>query len=175
MQALDFWLLDSIRAWVSCALFDILMPLISMLGEAGVVWILSGILLLCTKKYRKEGFYLLLSLLAGLLICNLSLKPLVARSRPCWIRPDLPLLVEIPHDFSFPSGHATSSFAAATALYGANRRFGIAAFVLAVLIAFSRLYLYVHFPSDVLCGAIIGTLCGFFVPRLAERIRKKYI
>ncbi|MBQ3553676.1 MAG: phosphatase PAP2 family protein [Clostridia bacterium] len=175
MQALDFWLLDSIRAWVSCALFDILMPWISMLGEAGVVWILSGGLLLCTKKYRKEGFYLLLSLLAGLLICNLTLKPLVARARPCWLNPAAELIVSVPHDFSFPSGHATSSFAAAASIYYANRKFGIVAFIVATVMAFSRLYLYVHFPSDVLAGAAIGFACGYFVPRWAEKWYQRFV
>ncbi|MBQ3225820.1 MAG: phosphatase PAP2 family protein [Clostridia bacterium] len=175
MLAMDFWILDGIRNLFSCPFLDFLMPKISLLGEIGFIWLVSAAVLLCTKQYRREGFYILLSLLAGLLICNLTLKPLVARSRPCWLNPAAELIVSVPHDFSFPSGHATSSFAAAASIYYANRKFGIVAFIVATVMAFSRLYLYVHFPSDVLAGAAIGFACGYFVPRWAEKGYQRFV
>ncbi len=175
MLAIDFWILDGIRNLFSCPFLDFLMPKISLLGEIGFLWLVSAAFLLCTKRYRKEGFYVLLSLLAGLLICNLSLKPLVARARPCWLNPAAELIVSVPHDFSFPSGHATSSFAAAASIYYANHKFGAVAFIVAAVMAFSRLYLYVHFPSDILAGALIGFACGYFVPRLAEKGYQRFI
>lgn len=172
MTALDFVILDSIKKFFTCPFLNSFMPFVSFLGNSGAIWILSGIILIFFPKYRKNGWFVLLSLLAGFIICNLTLKPLVARPRPCWIRPDVPLLISIPHDFSFPSGHTVSSFAAAESLRYANRKLGVLAYILAVLIAFSRLYLYVHFPSDVIVGAIIGFLCGHFVPRLLSKTKK---
>ncbi len=170
MTELDFLILDGIRNIFSNSFFNIFMPLISSLGDFGAIWIISALVLMLFPKYRKNGLYVLLALLAGFIICNLILKPILARPRPCWIRPDVPLLIAIPHDFSFPSGHTVSSFAAAESLRYANKKFGYIAYVLAFLIAFSRLYLYVHFPSDVIVGALIGFLCGFYVPRSLTKI-----
>ncbi len=172
MTALDFLILDSIKDFFSCSFFDSFMPFVSFLGNSGGIWIISGIILMFFQKYRKNGWFVLLSLIAGFIICNLILKPLVARPRPCWIIPDVPLLISIPHDFSFPSGHTVSSFAAAESLRYANRKLGFCAYILAILIAFSRLYLYVHFPSDVIVGALIGFMCGYFVPQLLSKTKK---
>ncbi|MBR5157893.1 MAG: phosphatase PAP2 family protein [Clostridia bacterium] len=169
MTAVDFFILDSIKSFFSCYFLNSFMPFVSFLGNSGGIWIVSGIILLIFPKYRKNGWFVLLSLLAGFIICNLTLKPLVARPRPCWIRPDAALLISVPHDFSFPSGHTVSSFAAAESLRYANRKLGIWAYILAILIAFSRLYLYVHFPSDVFIGALIGFMCGHFVPKLTNK------
>lgn len=103
-------------------------------------------------------------LLGGLVCCvvvgNLILKNLVARARPCSLNTTVNLLISAPTDYSFPSGHTTSSFAAAVIWYHADKRFGVPALILAFLIAFSRLYLYVHFPSDVIAGALIGAAIG---------------
>ena len=96
--------------------------------------------------------------------------------RPCWLDPETPLLIAVPKDFSFPSAHAMISFAAAVAIFHYNRKAGIAALVVASLIAFSRLYLFVHFPSDVLVGTLIGIglgIAAFIVTdRVADKIRK---
>ena len=172
MTSLDFLILDSIKNFFTCSFFNSFMPYISVLGSSGAIWIMSGIILMFFPKYRKNGWFVLLSLLAGFIICNLALKPLVARPRPCWIRPDVPMLVAVPHDFSFPSGHTVSSFAAAESIRYANRKLGIGAYILAVIIAFSRLYLYVHFPSDVIVGALIGFMCGYFIPKLFNKSKK---
>ena len=159
-MSLDWSILQAIHTWMSCPVLDFLMPKITALGNSGAIWLLAAGGLLCTKKYRKQGILLLGGLLAGALLGNVVLKHLFARPRPCWLDPNITLLIPMPQDFSFPSGHTLASATGATILTGIDRRFGIAAIPLAVLIAFSRLYLYVHFPSDVLAGAVLGVGIG---------------
>ena len=117
---------------------DAVMKNITHLGDSGIFWILTGLALFCFKKTRRMGFCVLLSLAGGLLIGNIFLKNLVARDRPCWIDPTIQLLVASPKDFSFPSGHTMASFEAAVSIFLYNRRWGAAAFVLAVLISVGR-------------------------------------
>ena len=140
-MALDWGILHWIQNNISCPFLDAVVPKLTMLGNAGIIWILAGVLLLCTKKYRRQGALVLVGLLAGLLVGNVALKHLVARSRPCWLDPSVQLLIATPTDYSFPSGHTLSSTIAATILTKTDRRFGYAAISLAVLIALSRLYL----------------------------------
>jgi undecaprenyl-diphosphatase len=135
---------------------DDIMPFITKLGSGGFIWIITGLVFLKSKQYRMDGIMLLASLLLCGLFGNLLLKPLVGRIRPCDIHMSVPLLIARPTDYSFPSGHAMSSFAAANIIFHANMELGIAAYILAALIAFSRLYLYVHYPSDILAGIILG-------------------
>jgi undecaprenyl-diphosphatase len=97
------------------------------------------------------------------MIGNLAIKNLVCRARPCWIDPTVPLLVTVPADYSFPSGHSMNGFAAALTLFFHDKRLGIPALVLAAIIAFSRLYNFVHFPTDVFVGIAIGTVVAIFV------------
>ena len=159
-MALDWGILHWIQNNISCPFLDAVVPKLTMLGNAGIIWIFAGVLLLCTKKYRRQGALVLMGLLVGLLVGNVALKHLVARSRPCWLDPSVQLLIATPTDYSFPSGHTLSSVIGATILTKTDRRFGYAAIPLAALIAFSRLYLYVHFPSDVLAAAVLGVLIG---------------
>ena len=154
---IDFQILDFIRAHLKCAFLDAFMPFISYLGNGGMIWLIAGALLLLTKQYRKHGLMVLTGLLVGFLLGNLILKPLIARPRPCWINESVSLPIRCPKDFSFPSGHTLSSFIAAFLLTKTNRNFGYFAIPVACLMAFSRLYLYVHFPSDIL-GAILLAL-----------------
>lgn len=95
-----------------------------------------------------------------MLVGNVCLKNLIARPRPCWLDSSVRLLIADPTDYSFPSGHTLSSVIGATILTKTDRRFGYAAIPLAALIAFSRLYLYAHFPSDVLAAAVLGVMIG---------------
>lgn len=149
---------------------------ITSLGDKGVFWILTGVILFCLKKTRRLGVCVLLSLGVGLLSGNLLIKNLVERSRPCWIDPSVPLLIPNPRDFSFPSGHTLASFEAAVSIWLFNRKWGGAALILAVLIAFSRLYLFVHFPTDVLAGMVLGTAIAFGVHYIVKRAyEKKYL
>lgn len=138
-------------------LLDELMTGITFLGDKGWFWILLAAVFLCIKKTRPLGLAMAVSIAAGALIGNLALKPLVARQRPCWLDPSVALLIANPGDFSFPSGHTLVSFEGAVSIFLYNRKWGWWALALAVLIAFSRLYLFVHFPTDVLAGAALGT------------------
>lgn len=159
-MSFDWPVLNWIQANMRCGFLDALMPAVTHLGDKGAVWILTALVLLCTRRYRRNGLLLFAGLFAGMLTGNFWLKPWIARPRPCWLEPFVTLLIANPADYSFPSGHTLASVISAVILTGTNRRFGFAAIPLAVLIAFSRLYLYVHFPSDVLAAALIGLFLG---------------
>lgn len=173
LQELDFSLLYWIQDHLRCPFLDSLMPKISQIGEYGAVWILAAILMILLKQHRRGGITLGAGLLSSLLIGNLLLKPLAARPRPCWLDGTVALLVPSPSDYSFPSGHSLCSFIAAVILLRYDRRFGIPALILAILIAFSRLYLFVHFPSDVLAGILLGIGIGLGISLLGERYLHK--
>ena len=161
----DLPILDWIAAHLQCGFLDFIMPCITLLGDGGIFWIACAVILLFTKKYRKTGLGMGAALILGLIVCNMILKPWVGRIRPYDLQERLgntiPLLIERQHDFSFPSGHTIASFEAATVLMLHNKKLGIPALILACLIAFSRLYLYVHYPTDVITSVILGTAFGF--------------
>lgn len=169
LQNIDFSILDFIQSYIRCGFLDVIMPVITTLGNGGAIWIIIAISLALTKKYRKMGLTMGLALIFSLLIGNIMLKPAVARVRPFNINTSMELLIKAPVDFSFPSGHAMSSFAAATVIYCYNKKYGIGALILATLIAFSRLYLYVHFPSDVIVGTIIGVLLALAAVKIMKK------
>ena len=146
----DGRLLNGLQNMFKCDFMDHVMPEITWLGDGGFVWLGASGSLMCTKKYRKQGMLLLTGLSAGFIYGNIILKNAIARPRPCWIDKDVPMLIPIPKDYSFPSCHTLSSVIAATILTKTNKKFGCFAIPLAGLISFSRLYLYVHFPSDIL-------------------------
>lgn len=154
-------------------LFDGIMVLLSTLGNAGIFWIILSLVLCIPKKTRSAGIQMLVSMAIAFLIANLILKPLIARQRPCWIDPAVSLLIKSPTDYSFPSGHSVNGFATAVALFCNHRKLGIFALILAALIAFSRLYNFVHFPTDVLTGILLGTVTAIVVHVVFERIRLK--
>lgn len=163
MTEIDFRILDFIREKLSNGFFDFAMPKLTAVGNIGLIWIFIAAAMVISQKYRRSGIELAAGLAGCALIGNLLLKNLVARQRPCWINETVELLIAVPKDYSFPSGHTMTAFAAAAIILHANKRLGIAAYILAAVIAFSRLYLYVHFPTDVLAGAVIGTLIGIAV------------
>ncbi len=165
---LDFAVLYWIQEHLRCDFLDQIMPFITHLGSAGLIWICITLIFLCMKKYRHCGILLTAGLLAGLIVTNILLKNLVARERPCWIDPDIAMLIAVPQDFSFPSGHTTSSVIAAMLIFHEYRKLGIIAWILALLIIFSRMYLFVHFPTDILCGGIIGVIIAILIPRLIQ-------
>ena len=174
-ERFDLPILDWIVGNLQCAFLDFLMPLITVLGDAGIFWIAVSAILLLIPKYRKAGLSMGIALLIGVVICNMILKPWVGRIRPYEYQlihfgKTIELLVATPHDFSFPSGHTIASFEAAVALTVHNRKLGIPAMILAVLIAFSRMYLYVHYPTDVLASVILGTAFAFLGCFLAKKI-----
>lgn len=176
LQELDFSILYWIQEHLRCPPLDWLMPKLSLLGDLGAIWVLLTLGMLIQKRHRRCGLTLAAGLIAGLLAGNVLLKHLAARPRPCWLDPAVTMLISVPRDSSFPSCHSLSSFAAAVILLRYDRRVGVPALVLAALIAFSRLYLFVHFPSDVAAGILLGVLIGLAawwgIGRLYARRRK---
>ncbi len=157
---MELQILDALQK-IHTPVIDTLMCGITRLGDAGMIWILLCVVLLLMPKTRKSGIILLAGLLADLLICNVILKPVVQRIRPFDVMTEIELLVKRPLDYSFPSGHTAASFTSVMALYLAGeKKLWKLALMLAVLIAFSRLYLYVHYPTDVLGGVVIGVISG---------------
>ncbi len=166
IYALDFAILHWIMDNVWNPFLDVLMPLITLLGDDGIFWIAVALVLIIIPKTRKTGVMMGLAMLLGLLVGNLTMKPAFARIRPyenfAMGGRDVELLVEKLSDFSFPSGHTLCCFEASTVLMIRYRRpWGILALVSAILVAFSRLYLYVHYPTDVLAGMVMGIAFGF--------------
>lgn len=167
---IDFKILNLIQEHSSCGFLNFLMPKITFLGNGGMIWILTALIMLLFIKYRKTGIMVGVGLMEGVMIGNVLLKNLIARERPCWINETVNILISMPQDYSFPSGHTLSSFIAATIIMYTDKRMGIAAYVLASMIAFSRLYLYVHFPSDVLAGVLIGIIIGIVSSLISDKI-----
>ena len=176
MLDVEFSILDFIQNQFRTPFGDFVMPLISKLGNGGIIWLVLSGLLCVFPKYRKAGVTMLTALALDVLICNVMLKPLVGRMRPFTVNTGMELLINAPKDFSFPSGHTAASFAAAFALLFVKNKLWIPSMILASLIAFSRLYLYVHYPTDVLAGILLGLIVSVaanVICRLAEpHIRK---
>lgn len=172
---LDWIILNKIQGAMSSGFMDMIMPKITLLGSAGIIWIIIGVALLISKKHRRIGFLVLIGLLLELIIGNGILKNLVARPRPCWLNHDFKLLVTMPKDYSFPSGHTFASVIATTILVLYRKEWGWFLLPLTVVIAFSRLYLYVHFPSDVLAGAVLGVIIGCITYYAGNKIIDKII
>jgi len=170
----DLPILDWIQANLQSGFMDKFMPFITVFGDAGIFWMIWAAVLFLFPKTRKTGLGMAIAMMIGLLVCNVTLKPLVARIRPYDLQAELgvaiQLLCEAQHDFSFPSGHTIASFEACTVLMLADKKMGIPATILAFLIAFSRLYLYVHYPTDVIVSIILGIILGFIGYAIAKRI-----
>ena len=154
---------------------DAVMTFITMLGNSAVynIWIIAGVVFLFFKKTRRMGLQLLISMLCTFLIGNLGIKELVARIRPCDIDTSVALLIPHPGEWSFPSGHSMNSLSAALGIYFNNKKIGIPAIILAVLIGFSRLYHFVHFPTDILGGFVIALLIASLVNLAFKFVEKK--
>lgn len=146
-----------------------IMIFITHLGTGAFIWLLFS-LIFFIKGQKILTYRILLALVVNALVCNLTLKPLLKRRRPSWID-KIELLIKNPTDFSFPSGHASSSFAAATTIFSQNQSFGTFCLILAGLIAFSRLYHFVHYPSDVL----IGSFLGIAMAQISRLLFNKYL
>lgn len=171
MNLFELSILDFIRENFTCKAMDVFMPFITKFGDHGLFWIALSVFFLIFKRTRKMGLTMGLALLIGFITGNMFLKNVVARIRPYDLNDGVTLLVSRLSDFSFPSGHTLASFEAATAITLYDKRIGVPALVLATLIALSRLYLYVHYPTDVLAGAALGigiAFLSFFIIKKAE-------
>lgn len=144
-------------------ILDSVMITFTKLGDAGILWIAIAAGLMFTKKYRKCGVAMILSLLVSLITCNFVLKNLVMRDRPCWIDNAILLLIDNPNDYSFPSGHTYASVVSAYTIYLYHKNAGRLALGVASIIALSRLYLFVHFPTDVAVSVILAVITAIVV------------
>ncbi len=152
----EFYILDYIQSNFRTELLDKIMPIVSFMGKLSWIWVVIAIVCLFTKKFRRLGISLSSDLIFNLIAGNLIIKTIVARPRPCTLNKTVELISSVPFDTSFPSGHTLSAFGAATIIFIYNKWLGIIAYLFAFIMAFSRLYLYVHFPTDILFGAIFG-------------------
>ena len=162
IQRFDERALVWIAGHVRCGLLDPFMEVYTQLGNTGLLFIALGLALLLFRSTRKAGFSALCAMLIGLVVVNFTIKPLAARDRPWLVIENFVNLVPEKDPNSFPSGHTNAAFAFAVAVcMAASRRWmKITAVCMAVAMGLSRLYVGVHFPSDVLAGALIGSLCG---------------
>ena len=180
MNAFELTVLDWLQAHLRTGVGDAILVFVSRLGDAGAIWIVLCVALLLIRRTRKLGAAMACALLLDVVLTNVLLKPLVSRVRPFALNPAVQLITAPPGDASFPSGHTAAAAAACTPLFLQKSRLRWPACTLAVLMALSRLYLYMHYPTDVLGGAGIGILAGLAGTRLAawaerrcaERIRK---
>ena len=169
------WIADNLQ----CGFMDGFMKFITLFGEAGIFWIATALVCLLIQKTHKTGLAMGIALLIGLVVCNLALKKIIQRPRPYdYELEHFGILIQLKisglGDFSFPSGHTIACVECATVLMLTNRKIGIAATVLTILVAFSRLYLYVHYPTDVITSIILGVGIGFLGYYLAGRLYPLY-
>jgi len=174
MTEFELSLLKSLNAAVASPFLDGVMKLITATGNAGIIWMICAAVMLCIPKTRRGGITLALALVLCLVLNNLMLKNIIARPRPFHIDPSLALIIPEPSEFSFPSGHTLSSFASAEVIWRyCGKKYGIISAIWAALIGFSRLYLMVHFPTDVIGGAVIGMIIGCLAVVITNMIFKK--
>ena len=160
------WVQENVRNPIANKFFTF----ITKLGDAGFIWIIISLILLCKKKTRKLGAMCLTALVCSVFVNNLILKNVITRVRPFNHNEELLPIIDKPTDYSFPSGHTASSFSVGFLLYRYLKKpYGIVTMVLAVLIAFSRLYLGVHYPSDILCGMISGIFMAFLGEKIVDK------
>ena len=174
-ERMDTGILYGIQEHAGHPFLDAVLPYFTFLGEAGALWILIGVCMLFSPKWRFWGICLLVSLACVGLFNELGIKNLIGRIRPYIAEGYDTLHFFAPTSFSFPSGHTGTSFAAATVLTLApiKKHWKVLVWIVALLIAFSRLYLFVHYPTDVLAGAILGVLYAFIVVKVGLAIRKR--
>ncbi|MBZ9687174.1 phosphatase PAP2 family protein [Clostridium estertheticum] len=160
IQKFDSSILLFIKDNMHGPIMDKVMIISTYLGNGGIIWIIIALALIISKKYRKIGFMAIAALILSTILGEGILKHMVKRMRPISNIPAFDLLIQRPLSYSFPSGHTTSSFAVAGVLAKYLKNYALGFFGLAFLIAFSRLYLYIHYPTDVLAGMVLGLLCS---------------
>lgn len=159
IQSFDFNVLNWIQGTLRCSFLDYFTVFLSYLTTSGIIWIVAGVVLLFFRKTRAAGIILLGALALGFITGDILLKHVVERPRP-FMQTDFALLISAPSGSSFPSTHSCLAAAATTVLLSKKRSLGYIALALMICIAFSRLYLYVHFPTDVICGLLLGAICA---------------
>lgn len=170
-------LLDIMQTWHTPWL-DTLVAAFTSTSDHGELWIVLGLVLLCFRRTRKAGVGVLVAVALGAVVTNLLVKPLIMRPRPCDVNAAVAMIVPRPHGSSFPSGHTTAAFAAAAALWFARNPKAPAGLiagvtVAAVLMGLSRMYCYVHYPTDVLAGMAVGVLAGLAAARIVDALGRR--
>ena len=170
----ELGILETLQTWHT-PVWDTIMKSVTFLGDKGWFWIVVALALCCFRKTRKMGMTAMIAMIFGLIIGNGILKNVIGRDRPYWLDDVIRsnLIVKELSDYSFPSGHTQASFAAAVSFFFYDKKWGSAAMLLAFLIGFSRLYIGVHFPTDVLAGAILGTAFAYAARPLAKMAYRK--
>lgn len=156
----EFAVLDFIHNNIANPVLDFVAVFISSLGTMSILWVVLTAVLLINKKTRRLGAAMAVAVILVFIIGNLILKPMIARVRPYEINSTINLLVAKENDYSFPSGHTYFAFCCATVIFMRHKKVGTAFLIFAVFMGLSRLYLYVHFPTDVICGAVLGIIVG---------------
>ena len=176
IQNIDILVVEKIYRFqhnLNSELFNRIMIFFTNLGDHGTVWIAIALILLLNKKYRKTGILAFVSLAICSLAVNIILKPLIQRPRPFTEIADIIMLIKTPKDYSFPSGHTAASFVMVYIFFKHIKKYFIPVFITGILIAFSRMYLSVHYPSDILAGLIIGTFSGLAGEKAVNRFTQK--
>jgi len=170
IQKFDSSMLLYIKDNMHGPIMDKVMVISTYIGNGGMVWIIIIALLMISKKYRQIGFMALAALILSIILGDVVLKNVVKRIRPSATIPAINILIAKPLSYSFPSGHTTSSFAVAGVLAKYFKDYALEFFSLSSLIAFSRLYLYVHYPTDVLAGIVLGLICSGIIIFLFDKV-----
>lgn len=173
IQALDTTILLWVQEHMRSPVLNALMILITTLGNGGLIWIVISVLMMLRKKYRPVAIIALLAMACCYIINDGIIKNLIQRPRPFLEIPELVPLIARPDTFSMPSGHACSSFAAAIVFLRRMGGKGAPFLLLAAAIAFSRVYVGVHYPSDVLIGIVIGIAGGCIFYSVFNNIFRK--
>lgn len=152
----DAGVLMWIRDNLSCGFLDAVMPVISRICTADIIWFIAVLLMIRDRRTRKAGTVLLLALVISILIVNIILKPAVGRIRP-YDALDVPIIVSPSSEYSFPSGHTTGvTVMASVLLLSGYRKAGYGMSVFVVMVMFSRMYLFMHYPTDIMGGILAG-------------------
>ena len=159
---MELEILHMIQGWHQDWLSEI-MIFFSSIGNGGMVWIAVSLVLLLIPRTRKCGLTMVLAMLLTMILGNEIIKKVVARPRPCAVDRSVTLLIPFPGQYSFPSGHTSNSFSAAVSIFLFYRKPGILALLVAAIIAFSRMYLFVHYPTDILGGILLGSFDAMLV------------
>ena len=178
IQNIDISVIEKIYRFqhnLNSELFNKIMIFFTILGDNGIIWIAIALILFLKRKYRKIGLFSIISLIICALAVNIILKPLIHRPRPFSELADITLLIKAPKDYSFPSGHTAASFVMVYIFFRHIKKYFIPVLITGILIAFSRMYLSVHFPSDIIAGIIIGIFSGYAGEKLTDGFYRKKI
>ena len=175
IQAIDESVIIFVQEHIRNGILTPVMVFFSIIGDSGAVWLILSAAMIITKKYRRAGILLLASVAVSWVMNDLILKPLIGRARPFEVIEGLEVLISLPRSYSFPSGHACSSFAAAYALTRGVPKYGKWFYVPAALIAASRVYLGVHYLSDIMVGIAVGTVGSIVIYWICVKCKKRIV